>query len=59
LGYRFYRTHSSGDAITTNAVDLRVSKSLGRSIGLTAGVQHQWGSNLAADRMELGLSRSF
>ena len=59
LAYRFYHTDSGLDDITTHAVGLHTAWSVGRSIGLTAGAEHQWGSNLAADRVSLGFSRSF
>lgn len=59
VGYRFYRTDSSSAPITTSAADLRVSTSLLNAIRLTLGAEHQWGSNLSGDRVQIGFARSF
>ena len=59
LGYRYYETRSDSSSISTNAVDMRVSLRLAEVFRVTARAEHQWGSNLAGDRVQLGLSRSF
>ncbi|MGD8289314.1 MAG: hypothetical protein PVI31_11875 [Gemmatimonadota bacterium] len=58
-GYRYYRTDLAVQAITSQAVEVRLGFKLFREIRMTVRGEQQWGSSLSGSRIQIGLWRSF